>query len=985
VTFPRPFPRPHPGGRGPRAPIGRRGRVIAGTVVGLVIIITLLVVIGNLYTDLLWFRSVDYSHVFTTQLWTKVLLFFVFGIVMALIVGINIVVAFRLRPTFRPQSPEQESLERIRAVSEPFQRWVLAVVLVLIGIAAGSSAAGKWRTWLLWRHGQHFGIKDQQFHKDISYFTFTYPFQRWILGFAFTAVVLSVIAAAVTYYLFGGLRVQTPGEKVTPAARAHLSLLLGLFVLLKAVAYFLDRYGLAFSLRGVVQGPSYTDVHAVLPAKTILVVVAIICAGLFFANIAYRRWVLPIVAFGVMVLAAIVIGGVYPAIVQHFSVAPNAADKEAPYISRNIAATRAAYGLPDPDSPDVKQNYAATTTATAGKLARDAASLPGIRLLDPNVVSATYNQLQQIRGFYSFPDVLDIDRYTLASRETDSVVAVRDINLNGLAGDQNNWINRHLVYTHGFGFVGAPTSPVDEDGKPVFFEKNIPPVGPLGQFEPRIYFGETSPSYSIVGNKPGVNNELDRPTDVGAGSVTGQVNTTYAGKGGVPMGSFMRRVLYAVKFKEKNILLSSRVNSESKILYVRDPRARVAKVAPYLRFDGDPYPAVVDGRILWIVDGYTTTNSFPYSQRTSLGTATEDTNTENSQSVKRQEANKVNYIRNSVKATVDAYDGTVTLYEWDQQQQPDAILKTWEKIFPHTIKPQGDMSPQLVAHVRYPEDLFKVQRQLLTKYHVTDPKAFYSGADFWTVPNDPTTTQQVPQPPYYLTLQVPGQTAPTFQLTSTLNPRKRNNMAAYVSVESDPGANYGKFTILQLPRDTQINGVEQVGNNFESFPDASKELSLFRQGGSDVTLGNLLALPVADGFLFVEPVYVKARGGTSYPLLKRVFASFGESIAYQPTLQQALDAVFKGSSGVTVGNNPPPSATPTTTQTSAALQAAIAQLNAAQAAADKALKAGDLAAYAAAEKDVAAAIRAVNAALKASTTTPSPSPSSASPSPGPSP
>src|SRR3954467_12437598 len=506
----------------------RRRRLIAAIVVALVVLIVAFVVIGGIYTELLWFRSVDYAHVFTTQLWVKVELFFLFGFVMAAIVGANIVVAFRLRPSFRPPSPEQESLDRIRTAAEPFQRWVFAAVLLLIGIAAGSSAAGKWRTWLLWLHGQDFGIKDQQFHKDISYFTFTYPFQRWILGLAFTAVVLSLIASAVTYYLFGALRVQTPGEKVTPAARAHLSTLLGVFVLLKAIAYFLDRYGLAFSLRGVVQGPSYTDVHAVLPAKTILVVIAIICAGLFFANIAYRRWLLPIVAFGVMVISAIVIGGIYPAIVQHFSVAPTAADKEAPYISRNIAATRTAYGLPDPDSPTVNQAYTATTTATPGQLQRDAASLPGIRLVDPNVMSATYNQLQQIRGFYSFPDVLDIDRYPINGRKTDSVVAVRDVDLAGLSGDQNNWINRHLVYTHGFGFVAAPTNTVDEDGKPVFFERNIPPQGPLPPFEPRVYFGEDSPNYSVVGGKPGQNNELDRPTDKASEGANGQVNTTYA-------------------------------------------------------------------------------------------------------------------------------------------------------------------------------------------------------------------------------------------------------------------------------------------------------------------------------------------------------------------------------------------------------------------------------------------------------------------------
>jgi uncharacterized membrane protein (UPF0182 family) len=951
------------------------------------VLIAVLVIVGAQYTNLLWFRSVGFSKVFSTQLTAKIELFFVFGLVMALVVGLNIYFAYRLRPAYRPPSLEQQSLERYRVIIEPYQRLLLIVVLVLVGFSSGLSAAGRWQTWLTWRNGQSFGIKDAQFHKDISYFAFTYPFQRWILGFAFTAVVLSIIAVAATNYLYGGLRVQTPGEKVTEAARAHLSFLLGLFVLLKAVAYFLDRYGLAFSLRGVVQGPSYTDVHAVLPAKTILVIIAVVCSGLFFANIAYRRWTLPIVGFGVMVISAIVVGGVYPAIVQQFQVRPNEADKEAPYIARNIAATRTAYGLPDLDTPDqkVKQNYPAKTTATPAAVQKDAANLSGIRLIDPNVVAATYNQLQQIRGFYSFPDVLDIDRYAVRGKKSDSVVAVRDIALSGLGADQSNWINRHLVYTHGFGFVGAPTNSVDADGKPVFFERNIPPIGALPTFEPRVYFGENSPDYSIVGGEPGKKNELDRPTDNASEGVNGQVNTTYAGKGGVPMGSFVRRALYAVKFKEKNILLSGRIGSSSRILYTRDPRDRVRKVAPYLRLDGDPYPVVEDGRIKWIVDGYTTTNSFPYSQRTSLGVATEDALTETKSSVKKQEAKKVNYIRNSVKATVDAYDGTVTLYEWDET---DPILKTWEKVFPNTVRPKSEIPSSLAEHFRYPEDFFKVQRTLLTKYHVGDAGAFYTGQDFWTVPNDPTvTTKNVPQPPYYYTLQVPGASKPAFSLTTTLNPRKRSNMAAFVSVNSDPGPDYGKFTILQLPRDTQINGVEQVGNNFETFPAAASELSLLRRGGSQVTLGNLQAVPVAEGFLFVEPVYVKASGGTSYPLLKRVFASFGDSIAYAPTLQQALDTVFEGSTGVAGPTGPTEPSGSTAGQPTAAVLKALADVNAALAARDKALKSGDLVAYAQADKRLTAAINRLNAAVSASsTTTPSGQPSaSASPTQGPSP
>ena len=550
-------------------------------VLGIVIVIVVLLVLGNIYTDLLWFRSVGYSHVYTTQLWAKVELFFIFGVVMALVVGANIVVAYRLRPAFRPTSPEQESLARFRAVGEPFQRLLLAVVLLLIGVIAGVSTAGRWQTWLLWRHAVHFGTKDAQFHRDVSYFAFTYPFQRFVLGFAFTAVILSIVAAAITHYVFGALRVQTPGEKATPTARAHLSLLLGLFVLLKAVAYFLDRYGLAFSraawspdrrtrmcmpscLRRRFLSSSRSSARG-CSSRTSRIAAGR-CRSLRSASWSSRRsW-----------SAASIRSS------SSTSRWRRTQQTRKRFISGATSRRRGtAYGL-----NNVQVNpYNATTTASPGQLRNDAASLPGIRLIDPNVVAPTFDQLQQIRGYYSFPDVTDIDRYVIKGTHTDSVVAVRDIDVGALSGSQNNWINQHLVYTHGFGFVAAPANATDQDGKPAFFEKNIPPVGSLGAFEPRVYFGESSPDYSIVGAKPGANPvELDRPTEGG----TGQVNTTYTGKGGVPMGSFLRRVLYAVKFKEKNILLSSRINSDSRILYIRDPRERVRKAAPYLRLRRRP-------------------------------------------------------------------------------------------------------------------------------------------------------------------------------------------------------------------------------------------------------------------------------------------------------------------------------------------------------------------------------------------------------------
>ncbi|MDQ6649594.1 MAG: UPF0182 family protein [Actinomycetota bacterium] len=954
--------------------LGRRQRLLIPVAVLLVVALVILGSLIGLYTDLLWFRSVGFAKVFSTVLRTKLLLFLVFGVLMAVVVGTNVAIAYRLRPPFRPMSIEQQNLERYRVLIEPRVGLLLSAVAAVFGLFAGLSAAGRWQTWLLWRNGSSFGTKDAQFHRDVSYFAFTYPFQRFVLGFLFSAVVLSVIAAAITHYLFGGVRLQTPGEKVGASARAHLSVLLGFFVLLKTAAYFLDRYGLAFSPRGVVTGPSFTDVNAVLPAKTILVLVAIICAALFFANVFSRGWLLPSAAFALLVLSAVVIGGLYPFAIQRFSVTPNEADKEAPYIGRNIAATQFAYGL----TPDVVEtrDYTATTTASSGQLSADAATIPEIRLLDPNLLQATFEQTQQVRAFYGFPQTLDIDRYSISGKVQDTVVAARELNLAGIGAGQNNWINQHLVYTHGFGFVGAPGNGVEPDGRPSYFEKDIPPTGQLGEFEPRIYFGESSPAYSVVG-APGsaVPRELDRPSDTG----NGQVNNTYAGKGGVPIGSTLRRLIYAVHFGEKNLLLSGALNPQSRILYDRSPRERVKKVAPYLQLDGDPYPAVVGGKILWIVDGYTTSDGFPYSQRTTLNQATADTTTQTSSAVARQPQDEINYIRNSVKATVDAYDGTVTLYTWDES---DPVLKTWKKTFPGTVQPKSAISPELLAHLRYPEDLFKVQRQLLTKYHVDDPRAFYTGQDFWKVPPDPTKSGgTTDQPPYYLTLQMPGQPAPTFSLTSALVANKRPNLASFVSVSSAAGSDYGKIRVLQLPRNTTINGPGQVANAFESNTTVSSQLSLLRSGGSQVVLGNLLTLPVGGGLLYVEPVYVKGAGGESFPLLQRVLVSFGNDIGFESTLQKALDAVFQGSSGAVApgpGTTPPPPAAgqPGAGVATPELAAALNDARQALADADAALKAGDFAKYGAAQDRLKAAIaKAAAASMPAAKPTPSPSPS----------
>jgi uncharacterized membrane protein (UPF0182 family) len=941
-------------------PITRRIQIAIAAAVLLIVLLVLWAVFASVYTDLLWFRSIGFSSVFSRRLTTQIVLFILFGSVMGLVVAANIVVAYRLRPKSLPTSAEQQQLDRYRQLIHPARMFALAGVALLIAIISGAAASGRWQTWLLWRNGTSFGHRDPQFHKDVSYFAFTYPMQRFVLGMLFAMIAVSLVAVLVTAYLYGSLRVQTPGPKWTPAGRVHVSVLLGVFVLLKAIAYWLDRYGLAFSGRGSVTGPSYTDVHAVLPAKTILVFVAVICALLFFANIYTRNWMLPAVAFGLMVVSALVIGGAFPALVQQFKVKPSAQDLEAKYIGRNITQTQYAFGIGN-DVVTTKQ-YPGVSSLSGAPLRNEVGKDVQLRVLDPNVVSRTFEQLQQQRSFYAFEDSLDVDRYSLPGKSdpTDVVIGTRNISLDGLQTKQRNWINDHLVYTHGFGVVAAQADSAQPDGSPDFVESDVPPTGAIsnlqtktsGQFQPRIYFGDGAPAYSIVGAPANTRpRELDYPNDQGAG----QVNTTYQGDGGVPVGSFFRQLLYAWKFKDKNILLSSGVNPKSRILYIRDPRARVSKVAPWLTLDGDPYPVVIDGEVLWVVDGYTTTDGFPYSEQESLSSSTKTSLNTTTQAVAPQRNSQINYIRNSVKATVNAYTGQVALYEWNQQPTadnpdltPDPVLKTWEKAFPGVVKPQSQMPPALVPHLRYPEDLFNLQRTLIAHYHVTDPRSFYNGTEFWNVPNDPTLALaqgNVPQPSYYLTVSPDGGTsAPVFSLTSPLVSLTYRNLTAYLSVNSQPGPDYGKFTMLTVPANAGLAGPGQVQNELDSNADISKVHSLLDQGASEVIKGNLLSVPIAGTMLYVEPWYVQASGGQNFPVLQKFLAYSGGNFGFKATLGAALDQVFgvKGAQPVA----PTQSGGPTTAApTSAALRALIAQAQQDEADAQAALRQGNFAEY----------------------------------------
>ena len=905
---------------------------------------------SGFYIDWLWFKSVDFTTVWSTVLVTKIQLFLIVGLITSLVISLNIFLAYQRRPLYVPTSIEVSGLERLRAQVEPIRRWVFLGIVLALAYFGGTSGMVFWREWMLFKNSTEFGVKDPQFGLDISFFAFRLPMWQALIGWAISTLVLATLASAFIHYMYGGIRTQVQADRTTVAARVQISVLLGLIVLLKAVAYWFDRYALALKESRLITGLTYTDVNATLPAKAILSAIAVVCAILFFANIIRRSWLLPAAGTALLVVSSVLIAGIYPGAIQQFQVKPSESSKEAPYIQRNIDATRAAYDL----DGVVMQDYNATLSTSAGQLAKDAATIANIRLMDPNVLSATFRQLQQIKPYYTFPESLDIDRYTVNGVSRDAVVAVRELNIDG--NPSRNWINDHLVYTHGFGFVAAYGNQVDADGKPNFLVGDLPPTKGLGAFQPRVYFGENVPDYSIIGGKKSnAPVEFDYPDDT---SANGQKNYTYTGQGGVPVGSTINKLLFAIKYGEQRILLSNLINADSKILYNRSPRERVAKVAPWLTLDGDPYPAIVDGKITWIIDGYTTSAGYPYSRSTSLATATNDALTANSASITAQSNRAVNYIRNSVKATVDAYDGSVTLYQWDTK---DPVLQTWMKAFPNTVKPKSAISKGLLEHIRFPEDMFRVQRDILSSYHVKSSAAFYGGQDFWRVPRDPSTfgANAGAQPPFYMTVQMPGAATPAFSLTTPFVPRGgRENLSAFAAVNSTAGPDYGKITVLQLPRSTNIAGPSQVASNFEAKPEVANALSLLRQGGSDVVLGNLLTLPVGNGLLYVQPVYVRATGNSSaYPLLQKVLVSFGDVIGFDSSLKGALDQVFGGNSGTNSTT-----ANPTTSNSSADVSSALQSAKQAIADGQAALAKGDFAAYGRAQDRLKAAIAAAVAA-----------------------
>ncbi len=950
---------------GPR-PGGRRAKPspLMITIVVVAIVVFLASLLSFAWTEVLWFGAIGYSSVFWTQIWAQLGLFIVAAIFTAAVVASSLIIAYRTRPVYVPTTQAEQALDKYREMLDPVRKGAVIGIPLMFGLFGGLAAASQWKTVLLWLNGSDFGRQDPTFGKDVSFFVFDLPWYVFLEGYATMTLVLALIAAVVTHYVYGGLQIGSGGPRTSPAARVHLSLLAAAFVLVRAIGFWLDRFELSVQPSRLITGLQYTDANAVLPTKQILAAAAVICVLLFISTIWTRSWRLPILGVILLVVTSLVAGSLYPAAVQSLRVRPSEQALEAPFIQHNLEATRAAYGLDGID----RQPYDAKQTPEAGDLRRDAETAAAIRIVDPLLVSPTFQQLQGLRQYYEFPQPLDVDRYTIDGQIRDTVIAARELDITNTPS--RSWVTDHTVYTHGYGIVAAYGTRKDSRGEPVFFAKDIPPTGELGTFEPRIYFGEKTDQYSIVGTEPGA-----APREMDYQSDQGESRTTFDGDGGVKMDNVFKRLAYALKYREYNILLSGEVGNYSTMLDYRTPKERIEKVAPWLTLDGNPYPAVVDGRVQWIVDAYTTSASYPYSQLQSIDSATTDALTQRGRSVQEIRAGQVNYIRNSVKATVDAYDGRVNLYTWDEH---DPVLKAWSSVFDGTVRPMSEISGGLMSHLRYPEDLFKVQRQLLTKYHISDPSAFYSGGDYWKVPNDPTVggSIQSGQPPYYLSIQMPGQHDPSFSLTTSFTPEGENRqfLTGFLAVDSDAGHEggkrrdgYGTMRLLELPSATNVMGPAQVQNQINSSNANSAEFSatlnnfinINSQGGSQLLRGNLLTLPVGGGLLYVQPIYVQSAGNTAYPLNQAVVVYFGEKLAWGATLESALDQLFGGEAGTGTATPPsggqqpqqPPSQTP-----QAELRTTLEEAQRQYAAGQEALRNGDFTKYGEAQKALQAAI-----------------------------
>lgn len=873
-----------------REPINyRQGSGIRRILIFLVIGLFLALIFGRwlatLYTDYLWYDALDIAGVWSTVTFTRVWLVVGASLFAFLFFWANLWLVDRLSPRAGAVTgaPDEELLERYQEWVEPRARLVRSLFSAFFAILIGLGAAAWWQNWLGWRNSVDFGLTDPVFNNDVSLYVFQLPLYRDVFGWLFQLLLVTTLVVVAAHYLNGGIKIATPGQRTSDAVKAHISILLALVALLKAVGYQFDKWELLYSLRGQVFGASYTDVKAQIPALNLLIFISIVSAIILLVNVRIRGWVLPLVALGIWLVTSIGVGGIYPAMVQRFSVEPNELTRETPYVQNNLDFTRYAYGLTDVEV----RGFPASPALSAEAIDANEPTISNIRLWDPGVLTSTYPELQNIKTYYTFTDV-DVDRYVIDGELTQVMTSARSLDENRIPG--TGWVNERLVYTHGLGAVLSPARNVTSDGLPDFLVKDIPPVNltddpALTVDQPRIYFADDADSdFLIAGTKEG---EVDLPTS--STDPEDVLENSYDGSGGVPLGNIFNRAAWALRFGDLNTLISSQLEPTSKVMIARNVRDRIARVAPFLYADSDPYMVIADGRLVWMMDLYTVSDRFPYSEPAGTGRL----------NITSALPRSFNYIRNSVKAVVDAFDGTVDLYVIDPD---DPIIQVNEKIFPGVFEPIDRFPDALVEHIRYPEDLFRMQTDIYQLYHMTNPIDLFQVNDPWQIARDPSNSpkpdlrarfETEPMLPYYLLMELPEEDTLSFLLMQPFTPRSRPNMSAFVVAKSGPLEEYGTLISYEMPEDRQIDGPGQVGDFIDQDPKASAEFTLLGQEGSAVIKGNMLVVPIDGSLLYVQPIYLTAdTGGSGIPQFKRVVASFNSQIEIGESLDEVLQLLF---------------------------------------------------------------------------------------------
>ena len=841
--------------------------------------------IATFYTNYLWFDSVNLNSVWIKILLTKSSLVVATSLVAFIFIFTNLKLAVRATPvmdifeSFELDDP----LSRFRAwTNERFLRYRLWGSIGL-SIFLGAGASQLWEQVLLFINQKPFGITDPIFQADISRYIFGLPLYRLFVSWGFQLVIFTSIIISLFFVATGALQLkQGRLPEVSSGAKAHLSVLLAFIALLKAVAYRLDSMELLYSTRGKVFGASYSDVVAHLPALNLLILISLFGAILLLVNIKRRGWLLPATAISLWLIVSIIVGGLVPAAIQRFRVLPDELNKELPYVENHIEYTRYAYGL---DSIEEK-SFAATPNLTQKDIANNKQTIDNIRLWDPTVLAETYSQLQEIRAYYALEEV-DVDRYVIDGNLTQVMVAARELDQTNLPAV--GWVNERLQYTHGFGVVFSPANNVASQGQPDFYVKGVPATTTVLELEvdqPRIYFGESADSleYVVVNS---LQDEVDYPLSTEGQSVA---YTNYSGKGGVEVSSFFRRVGFALRYGELNLLISNQLSDDSKLIMERNVVSRVKKAAPFLYTDNDPYLALLDGNLFWIIDMYTISDKYPYAQPADTSRINENSGL----------PINFNYLRNSVKAVVNAYDGTMSFYIVDEN---DPLMLAYKDIFPDLFSSKNDMSKDLLNHIRYPEDLFTIQSDMYRDYHMTDPRVFYADEDPWVIPTDSSTTPRVatlrgefieigfkPMLPYYLLMSLPGESDLSYLIFQPFNPENRPNMQSFLVADADP-ENYGQLIDFRLPKGEFVDGPSQVATRINQDPDISQIFTLLDQQGSSVIKGNLFVVPINQSIIYYQPIYLQGEQNP-LPEFKFVVVVFQDRIIMRETLSEAIDSIF---------------------------------------------------------------------------------------------